>query len=201
MLNLFFPAGEWGLLHFSQICLCQNVLQLYARKLCCVLWSSTEGKGLTLLLETATFTWLKWTRWFRNMITPVEQKAWLSSNLETSLYLLFVYPQQLHMKGHIPSEIFLHYSPGDAIWIHTSSRPSCIKKMWTWYIIWVFGLLFLVLECCVCLCLSQKCHLENSFNEESKNLHTDGHFCHHRILAFFILLYACKYSHDFILHF
>lgn len=34
-----------GFASFLQICLCQNVLQLYARKLCCMFWSSMEGKS------------------------------------------------------------------------------------------------------------------------------------------------------------
>lgn len=33
-----------GFASFLQICLCQNVLQLDARKLYCVLWSSMGGK-------------------------------------------------------------------------------------------------------------------------------------------------------------
>lgn len=44
VLKLFFPSWEVGFTSFLQICLCHSVLEFYARKLCCMLWSPMEGK-------------------------------------------------------------------------------------------------------------------------------------------------------------
>lgn len=140
-----------------------------------------------------------------------------------------VYPQQLHMKGDLPSEIFLHYTPGVAIWIHMSSRPSCTQKMKICSIIRVFGLFFF-LECCVCVSppikmrfrkpghIKEADYLSNcaplflllSFKyaniligsyDESQKMHSCSYFSYHQLLAFFIPLYAHTSSHYFILHF
>lgn len=42
--EIVFPSWGVGFASFLQIRLCQNVLEVYARKLRCTLWSSVEGK-------------------------------------------------------------------------------------------------------------------------------------------------------------
>lgn len=147
-----------GFASFLQICLCQNVLQLYARKLCCMFWSSMEGKStdsafgncsihLMIEIDMVIFEYDCSCEWKRLI------KQWILRFLHA---FFFIYAQELHMKGDHPCEIFLHYTPGVAIWIHISSKPSCIEKMKICSIIWVFGLLlFFFRMSYVCVCVSQ----------------------------------------------
>lgn len=90
---------------------------------------------------------------FRIWLFLWREKSWLSSkSRDFSMPLFFAYRQQLHMKGDLPSEIFLRYAPGVVIWIRMSSRPSSTEKMRICSTIWVFGLLFFFLEWGVCVC-------------------------------------------------
>lgn len=133
-----------GFASFLKICLCQNILELYARKLHCTLWSSVDGKRtdsafgnccirLVIEIDVVIFRYdcsceAKWL-----------MKQWILRFLRV---LFYVYLQELHTKGDLPSEIFLHYTPGDVIWICMGSRPSCMEKMRFFSIKQVFGLLF-----------------------------------------------------------
>lgn len=145
-------------------------------------------------------------------------------------FFFFVYLPKLHVKHDFPSEIFLCYTSGVAIWIPMSSRSSWIEKMRICCITWVFGLIFFFLEWGACVCPPIKIrfrkpgHIKEadylskcpplfllfSFqyaailtgsHDESLKMHSYHCFSHHELPAFFISLYAYTYSCYFVLHF
>lgn len=142
--EIVFPSWGVGFASFLQIRLCQNVLEVYARKLRCMLWSSVEGKRtdsafgnccihLMIEIDVVIFRY-----------DCFCEAKWLIKQCILRFLRAFfhVYLQELYMKGDLPSEIFLHYSPGDVIWIYMGSRPLFIEKMRFFSINQVFGLLF-----------------------------------------------------------
>lgn len=144
MLKLFFPAGKWGFLHFYKS-VCVTVFWSFMPGNCCMFWSPTEGKRadsafgdchIHLVTETDMVL-------FRDDCSCEAKwliKQWTWRFLHVFFY---VYLQELHMKGDLPSEIFLHYTPGDIIWIYMGPRPLCIEKNRFFFSEnQVFGLLF-----------------------------------------------------------
>lgn len=130
-MEIVFPSWQVGFTSFLQIGLCHSVLEFYARKLCCTLWSSMEEKRagsssgychihLVTGIDTVIFRYdfsceAKW------LI-----KQWI---LRFLCVFSYVYLQESHMKGDLPSEIFLHYTPGAIIWIYMGPRPLHMEKI------------------------------------------------------------------------